>query len=141
MSNLSAFLKPAYTERKIEIVVGDRFLDEEGNPVPIVMKSLTQEQLQMIAKRSTHTRKVNGREVTEVDANEHLNRCLIAAVVFPDLSNKELCNAYGVEDPVILPPKMFLVDEYEKLAKAFASLNGLKSENGELQIAGEVTKN
>lgn len=141
MSNLSAFLKPAYTERKIEIIVGDRFLDEEGNPVPVVMKSLTQEQLQMIAKRSTHERKVNGRSVTEVDANEHLNRCLIASVVFPDLSSRELCSAYGVEDPVLLPPKMFLVDEYEKIAKAFAKLNGLKGEDGELQIAGEVTKN
>jgi hypothetical protein len=36
---------------------------------------------------------------------------------------------------------MFLVDEYEKLAKAFATLNGLKTDDGEIQIAGEVTKN
>lgn len=141
MSNLSAFLKPAYTERKIELVISDRFVDEEGNPVPITMKSLTQEQLQIIAKRSTHERKINGRTISEVDANEHLNRCLIASVVFPDLSSRELCAAYGVEDPVLLPPKMFLVGEYEKLAKAFANLNGLKSDDGELQIAGEVTKN
>lgn len=141
MSNLSAFLKPAYTERKIEIVVGDRFLDENGNPVPVVLKSLTQEQLQMIAKRSTHERKINGRTVNDIDANEHLNRCLVASMIFPDLSNRELCAAYGVEDPVLLPPKMFLVGEYEKLAKAFANLNGLKSDDGELQIAGEVTKN
>lgn len=141
MSNLSAFLKPVYTERKIEIILGDRFVDEEGKPVPVVMKSLTQEQLQTIAKRATHERKVNGRTFSEVDANEHLNRCLIAAIVFPDLTSHELCSAYGVEDPVLLPPKMFLVDEYEKLAKGFAKLNGLKSDDGELQIAGEVTKN
>lgn len=141
MSNLSAFLKPAYTERKIEIIVGDRFVDEEGKPVSIVMKSLTQEQLQAIAKRSTHERKVNGRIVNDVDANENLNRCLIASIVDPDLTSRELCNAYGTEDPVQLPSKMFLVDEYEKLAKAFAKLNGLKTDDGELQIAGEVTKN
>ena len=141
MSNLSAFLKPVYTERKIEIVVGDRFVDDEGNPVPIIMKSLTQEQLQAIAKRSTHERRINGKSVVDLDAAEHLNRCLIASIVFPDLTNRELCSAYGIEDPVLLPPKMFLVDEYEKLAKTFASLNGLKSEDGELQIAGEVTKN
>lgn len=141
MSNLSAFMKPVYTERKIEIIVGDRFVDEEGNPVPVVMKSLTQEQLQAIAKRSTHEKKVNGKIVTDVDANEHLNRCLIASIISPDLTNRELCNAYGTEDPVSLPPKMFLVDEYEKLAKAFAQLNGLKTDDGEIQIAGEVTKN
>lgn len=141
MSSLSAFLKPVYTEKKIEVIVGDRFLDEEGNPVPIVMKSLTQEQLQMIAKRSTHEKKINGRIVSELDSTEHLNRCLIASIVSPDLTNKELCNAYGVEDPLLLPGKMFFVGEYEQLAKAFAKLNGLKTEDGDLEIAGEVTKN
>lgn len=141
MSNLSAFLKPAYTERKIEIIIGDRFNDENGNPVPIVMKSLTQEQLNAIAKRSTHEKTVGGRVIADVDANEHLNRCLVASIVFPDLTSKELCNAYGTEDPVTLPPKMFLVDEYEKIAKAFAKLNGLKEEDGSLQVSGEITKN
>ena len=141
MSTLNAFLKPAYTERKIELIVGDRFNDENGNPVPVVMKSLTQEQLNAIAKRSTHERTINGKVVVDVDANEHLNRCLIASIVFPDLTDRELCNAYGVEDPVLLPPRLFLVDEYEKLAKAFAKLNGLKEDDGSVHIAGEVTKN
>lgn len=142
MSNLSAFLKPAYTERKIELVVGDRFNDENGNPVPIVMKSLTQEQLNLIAKQSTHERKIGGRIVQDVDANEQLNRCLIASIVFPDLTNRELCNAYGTEDPIALPTKMFLVDEFEKISRAFAQLNGIKqSEEGMLELAGEITKN
>lgn len=141
MSNLSAFLKPAYTERKIELILGDRFKDENGNPVPVVMKSLTQEQLNAIAKRSTHEKTVNGKTFVDVDATEHLNRCLIASIVFPDLTDRELCNAYGTEDPVLLPPRLFLVDEYEKLAKAFAKLNGLKEDDGSIHIAGEITKN
>lgn len=141
MSNLSAFLKPAYTEKKIEVIVGDRFNDENGNPVPIVMKSLTQEQLNAIAKQSTHERKIGGRVVMDVDANEHLNRCLIASIIDPDMTNRDLCRAYGTEDPVALPTKMFLIDEFEMLAKAFAKLNGLKEEDGTVQIAGEITKN
>jgi hypothetical protein len=141
MSNLNAFLKPAYTEKKIEVFVGDRFLDENGNPVPIVMKSLTQEQLQNIAKRSTHEKKINGKSVYEIDTTENINRCIIASVISPDLTNKELCNAYGVEDPLLLPAKMFLIGEYETIAKAFATLNGLKSEDGDIRVVGEVTKN
>lgn len=141
MSNLSAFIKPLYTERKIEVIVSDRFADENGNPVPIVMKSLTQEQLQNIARRSTHEKKVNGRTVSELDATENINRCLIASIVSPDLTNKELCNAYGVEDPLLLPGKMFLIGEFEKLAKAFATLNGLKTDDGDIQVVGEVSKN
>ena len=141
MSNLNAFINPTYTQKKIEVVVGDRFVDENGNPIPVVMKSLTQEQLQEIAKRSTHDRKVNGKVVNEIDATEHLNRCLVASIVDPDLTNRELCNAYKTEDPVQLPPKLFLVDEYEALAKAFATLNGLKTEDGGVQISGVITKN
>jgi hypothetical protein len=57
------------------------------------------------------------------------------------MTNRDLCRAYGTEDPVALPTKMFLIDEFEKLAKAFAKLNGLKEEDGTVQIAGEITKN
>ena len=141
MSNLSAFMNPAYTERKIELILGDRFKDEDGNPVPVVMKSLTQEQLNAIAQQSTKQKKVGGKVVSEVDATEHLNRCLIASIVFPDLTNTELCQRYGTMDPVLLPSRLFLVDEYEKLAKAFAEINGLKGDEDGLPIAGEVTKN
>lgn len=141
MSELSAFMNPVYTEKKIEVIVSDRFVGEDGKPIPVVMKSLTQEKMQEIAKRSTHERKVNGRLVTEMDAVENLNRCLVASVISPDLTNKELCNAYKTEDPIQLPSKMFMVNEYEKLAKAFAKLNGLGSDDDEMEIPGEVTKN
>jgi len=141
MSNFDAFLKPAYFERKIEVVVGDRFLDADGNPVPVVIKSLTQEQLNAISKRSTHEKRVNGRVVLDIDPTEHLNRCLVASIIFPDLTNKELCNAYGTEDPVSLPSKMFLAGEYETLSKAFAKLNGLLLDDGNIQIGDDITKN
>ena len=141
MSSLAAFLKPAYTERKIEVVIGDRFLDEEGNPVPVVMKSLTQEQLNAIAKKSTKEKKVGNKTTTEIDYEENMNRCLIESIVFPNLRDRELCLAYGTEDPVQLPSKMFLVDEFSILAKAFAKLNGLRDKNGDTRIPGEVTKN
>lgn len=141
MSSLAAFLKPAYTERKIELIVGDRFLDEEGKPVPIVMKSLTQEQLNAIARQSTKEKKVGNKTVTEIDYEENMNRCLVESIVFPDLRNRELCLQYGTELPYQLPSKMFLVDEFSILAKAFAKLNGLREKNGETRIPGEVTKN
>ena len=141
MGNLSAFLKPAYTEKKIEVIVSDRFKDEDGNPVPVVMKSLTQAQMQAIAKQSTREKKVNGKITKDIDMNEHLNRCLIESIVFPDLRNKELCEAYGTIDPVSLPSRMFLIGEYQKLAQAFAELNGLEDEDDLEDTTGEITKN
>lgn len=141
MSSLSAFIKPAYFERKIEIVLGDRFLDEEGNPVPVVMKTLTQEQLNAIAKQSTKEKKIGNKTVNDIDYEENMNRCLIESIVSPNLRDRELCLTYGTEDPVKLPSKMFLVDEFSLLAKAFAKLHGLRGKDGETRIPGEVTKN
>ncbi len=141
MSNLNAFLKPAYTEKTIEVVISDRFLDEEGKPVPFILKSMKQEQLQALAKRSTHERKVNGRTVQEFDKLEHINRCIIASCVQPCFTDRELCLAYGTEDPLVLPQKMLLVSEYERLARAFAQLNGLETDEDEAEAIGEVTKN
>lgn len=145
MSSLNAFLNPVYTEKKIEIIVGDRFVDEEGKPIPIQMKSLTQAQLDAIAQQSTKQKKIDGKTVYAIDAKENLNRCLIASITFPDLMNTELCNRYGTLDPVKLPPLLFLPGEYKILAKAFSKLNGLGSDDEEDSDvptpSGEVTKN
>lgn len=141
MSNLSAFLKPAYAEKTIEVVVGDRFLDEEGKPVPFILKSMTQEQLQALAKRSMREKNVNGKRVQEFDKLEHINRCIIASCVQPNFMDRELCLAYGTEDPLALPQKMLLVSEYERLARAFAQLNGLDMDEDEAEVVGEVSKN
>lgn len=141
MSNLSAFIKPAYTEKKKEFVVSDRFVDEEGKPVPVVMRSLKQAELDDIARRSTHDKKVDGRVVPQLDVNEHLNRCIIASMVFPDLTNSELCRAHGTEDPVMLPSRLFMVGEYEKISKVFAELNGLGEDDGKMRLPNEITKN
>lgn len=141
MSKLSAFIKPVYRERTVELDLGDRFVDENGEHVKVVMKSLTQEQLNAIVKQSTREKKVGDSVVTELDPIEHLNRCLIASITFPDLTSKEICDACHTIDPVTVPPKLFLVDEYEILAAAFGKLNGLKEKDGPLRIPGEISKN
>lgn len=141
MSNLSAFLKPAYVEKTIEVVVGDRFLDENGKPVPFILKSMTQEQLQALAKRSTREKNVNGRKVEVFDKMEHVTRCIIASCIQPNLMDRELCLAYGTEDPLMLPQKMLFVSEFERLARAFAQLNGLNMDEDDEEALGEVSKN
>ena len=43
MSKLSAFLHPAAFEEERLVAISDRFVDEEGNPVPFRIRALTQE--------------------------------------------------------------------------------------------------
>lgn len=137
MSNLKAFLKPLYTEKTVSVVVSDRFVDEDGKPVEFILKTLSQEQLATISKRSMREQTIGGRKVQDIDRNAYVNRCLVESCIQPDFKDKELCNAYGTEDPIQLPQKMLLGFEYERLGRAFLELNGLNDESPEL---GEVSK-
>lgn len=134
MNHLSAFLHPTHTEETIEVVISDRFLDENGEPVKFKLKAISPEKLNMIQKRSTRT---NKRGEQSIDNQQCLNRCIVEACIEPDFKNKELCEHYGTIDPVDLPQKMLLLREYQKLATAFIELNGL--DDGSFAI-DEVTK-
>ena len=137
MGNLKAFLKPLYTEKTVSVVVSDRFVDDDGKPVEFILKTLSQEQLATISKRSMREQTIGGRKVQDIDRNAYVNRCLVESCIQPDFKDKELCNAYGTEDPIQLPQKMLLGFEYERLGRAFLELNGLNDESPEL---GEVSK-
>lgn len=138
MSNLSAFLHPTYTEETTEVVISDRFKDENGEPVKFKIKTLTQEQCNQIAKRSYVDVMINGKKQRELDRILYLNRCLVEAVVYPNFRDHDLCVAYGTEDPVLLPQKMLLTREYERLGNAFMKLNGLDEEDAAMDV---ITKN
>lgn len=141
MSSLEAFLKPTHTSETLEVVVSERFLDSEGKPVPFILKSISQEVINELAKRSTKEIKVGGRKIQEIDKVEHLNRCLVETCIQPDFKSRELCLAYGTETPVCLPQRMLLVKEYEKLAKAFIRLHGLDDDDAGEEAIGKITKN
>lgn len=135
MANLAGFLKPAYTEKTAEYIISDRFLDEDGNPIPFKLKTLPHSKMKSIANRS---RKQKGKNEGEIDQSLFISRCLVEACIQPDFKSKDLCDSYGTEDPYELPERMLLASEYEALAKAFLELNG--SEGSELNITN-VTKN
>lgn len=137
MSNLSAFLKPTYTEKKVEVIISDRFLNEDGTPAPFIIKSLSHEAFESIRKCSYKETVINGKKNQVVDNDLWLSRCIVASCTQPDFRDKELCNAYGCEDPISCPKKMLLEGEIQKLGKAILALNGLDDESPEM---GEVSK-
>ena len=60
MSNLNAFLHPVQGDETREIIVSNRFLDENGRPVPFRIRALTQEENDAISKRSMRLVKAGG---------------------------------------------------------------------------------
>ena len=49
----------------------------------------------------------------------------MASTVEPNFAEKDLCEAYGVVSPLLVPVKMLLPGEYKKLLAAISELNGI----------------
>ena len=133
MSKLSAFLHPVTTSEEKEVVISNRFQDENGRPVPFKIRALTQEENDRITKQATRQTKVNGQTVEKLDSVDFSRRMVVAATVEPDFQAKELCDAYGVLDPLLVPGKMLLSGEYAKLLNAITDLSGFGSVEDEVK--------
>lgn len=131
MSKLSAFLHPVTVREEKEIVISDRFQDENGDPVPFKIRALTQEENDKITRQATRRVKNGGQISEQLDSVDFSHRMVVAATVEPDFQAKELCDAYGVVDPLLLPGRMLLSGEYAKLLKEitnFSGFNGVEDE-------------
>ena len=126
MSKLSAFLSPVTPEPK-EVIVSDRFRDENGDPVPFKIRPLTQEENDAIIKRSKRTRTVNGVVQEYLDNTAFSRSMVLAATVEPNFAEKELCDHYGVVDPSLVPGKMLLSGEYARLMQEITKLSGFNA--------------
>lgn len=124
MSKLSAFLHPVVENKEKEVVISNRFLDEKGNPIPFKIRAITQEENDAILKLATRRAKENGQTVEKLDNVDFSRRMVVAATVFPDFKEKELCDAYGVMDPLLVPGKMLLSGEYSRLMREITALSG-----------------
>ena len=123
--NLHAFLHPETPEEQ-EIIISTRFKDESGEPVPFRIRAITQEENEALMKAATRTVKDRtGNTVRNFDSQAYSRSLVVAGTVYPDFRSAELCEAYNVADPGLVPGKMLLVGEYLKLSEAISDLSGL----------------
>jgi hypothetical protein len=131
MSSLQAFLNPVQVENQ-EVIVSKRF-QENGKPVPFVIRPITQEENRNLIKKLT---KKDKKGVETFDRAEYVAAMTASAVVFPDLTNSELQEAYGVLGETALIQKMLYAGEFAELAKAVQELSGLEEDiNDEIEEA------
>lgn len=126
-SRLEAFLHPIQTEERKEVLISKRFQDENGNLIPFIIRQISQAENEEIVKKATKTKKVRGVPQEYVDGAEVSRRLVVAATVDPDFTSKEICDAYGVLDPLMVPGKMLLSGEYNRLLDEITSLSGFES--------------
>lgn len=135
MSDLYAFLHPTKTGEEKEVYISDRFQDENGNIVPFKIRAITQDENEKLVRKSRKKIK-GGVRSEETDYMEYGRRLVVAATVFPDFTSKEMCDNYGVVDPLLVPAKMLLSGEYAALTNEIMDFSGFDKE-----IAEEEAKN
>lgn len=123
MSTLSAFLKPVKTTIEKEVVISDRFVGDDRKPVPFKVRAISQEENDALVRAATKTRNEGGQRVERLDSVEYAQRLIVAATVSPDFRAKDICEAYGVVSPLMVPGKMLLSGEYNRLMKAITELS------------------
>lgn len=134
MGSLSAFLNPIKIENK-EVIVSNRFV-EDGKPVPFVIRPITEEENKQLIKAYTKPDK-KGNDV--FDRTEYVHGMVAKAVAFPDLTNAELQNAYGVMGEAKLLQKMLLIGEFATLSTAVQEISGLdKDINADIEEVKNV---
>ncbi|WP_312428293.1 phage tail assembly chaperone [Lacrimispora sp.] len=135
MSALKAFLQPPVTNVTKKVIISDRFKDDEGKPVPFVIKTITQKENENLARMSRKVSSVKGKPVESLDNILYTKRLILACVQEPDLSDQEVCRHYGTEDPLEVPSQMLSIGEYGRLSEAIMELNGMKDPEEKLEEA------
>ncbi|MFH5185723.1 phage portal protein [Paenibacillus sp. TAB 01] len=134
MSTLSAFFaQNVAMETTEDVIVSERFKDEQGNPIPWKLQAISEDQNDALRKAAT--KRVKGRggqHVTETDQTEYLARLAAASVVFPNLKDGELQNSYGVRGAEVLIRRMLLAGEYANLLLKVQEINGFDNDINEL---------
>ena len=124
MSKLSAFLNPSNIQEEREVIISDRFKDDKGNPVAFKIRAMSQAENDENVKRCTKKRRVGSQTEEYFDNIEFSRRTIVEATVEPDFRAKEMCDAYGVLDPLLVPGKMLRPGEYSRLMQEINELSG-----------------
>lgn len=124
---LDAFIHPVELKQEKEVVISKRFQDSEGKLVPFKIRTISQEENEALSKRSVHIKKIDGRQFEALDDLEYTRRLIVACTVYPDFTNSELCQAYGVMDPLMVPGKMLISGEYKRLLQEIMKFNDFTS--------------
>lgn len=140
MSNFSKFMKANKIQKQnVMYPVTKSLTDEDGNPLMWEIRPLTTKENESIRESCTIDVPVKGKPNMfrpKVDMNKYQTKLICAAIVSPDLNNKELQDSYGVMTSEDLIKEM--VDdpaEYTDLMVFVQKISGFKTLQEEVDEA------
>lgn len=125
--DLQAFLRPeVLPAREMEVILSERFCDQDGNPVPFKLKGISEDENSRI-RRSCQRQNHNGTDAPVFDRENYLRAFTAACVVSPDLKNQSLQQSWGVMGAEALIGVMLTAGEFSKLFAAAREVCGFIS--------------
>ncbi|MDY3902453.1 phage tail assembly chaperone [Peptoniphilus sp. SGI.035] len=121
--NLSYFMPEVAKEKRenIDIIVSDRFVDEDGNPIPWKFRLLSAKEIDEL-KNNAIVKK--NKSLLKVDTKKIIIDTISETIIYPNLKSEELQNAYGAMNISELLDKMLEGREYERFTDKLMKAQG-----------------
>lgn len=113
-----------------EVVISERMLDVEGNPIPWQIRVLTQAEMQAINKLCVkkHIDPKSRQQQTITDTEKLYATLIEECVLYPNLNDAELQDFYGAVGAAQTAENMLLPGEYTNLLEAISGAQGFESD-------------
>lgn len=127
MKNLKNFLMQSQLKvENVKYVASERILDDDKNPMEWEIRAITNAEADVIKKECTRKNvSRNGAVSLDFDHEAFGEKVVAKSTVYPELTNAELQNGFGVMNEVDLLKKMLLFGEYSKYSQKVLEINGL----------------
>ena len=121
--NLNYFMPEVAKGKRenFEIVVSDRFIDEDGNPVAWTFRLLSAKEIDEL-KNAAIVKK--NKSLLKVDTKKLIVDTISETIIYPNLKSEELQNAYGAMNISELLDKMLEGREYERFTDKLMKAHG-----------------
>lgn len=128
--NFKAFMaENAIKYNEVEYVASERFVDENGKPIPWRFRILTEAENNKI--RNQCIRRVTDAKTrqttTEVNRDKYNDMLIEKCVIYPNLNDAALQESYGAVGAVELAKTMLMPGEYTDLILAVDEANDFES--------------
>ena len=121
--NLNYFMPEVAKGKRedFEIIVSDRFVDEEGNPLAWKFRLLSAKEIDELKNAAIVNK---NKSLLKVDTKKLIVDTISETIIYPNLKSEELQNAYGAMNISELLDKMLEGREYERFTDKLMKAQG-----------------
>lgn len=135
MSNFEQFMKRNKVKvENVKYPVTASLQDENGKPLLWELRAVPTKERHALTDECTYVKQTENGEVTELDNNLLMRKVAAAAIVYPNLRDKELQDSYGVMTPEDL------IVEMVDCAEEFTALMVMVNKYGKVDIKEEINE-